>query len=135
MRTCWSAPSTSTPNLSAPYYAGLADETGGAAALGCNHNQPLPWATPDEPWLAALDAALARIGEFAPGAMVVSLGFDAGADDPVGTFRITAPGFAEAARRIAGARLPTLLVQEGGYLSPSLGTYLQSFLRGFEAVA
>ena len=30
------------PNLTAPYYAWHADETGGAAGEGCNFNQPLP---------------------------------------------------------------------------------------------
>ena len=120
------------PNLSAPYYAGHADETGGVAAKGCNFNQPLPWATSDAPWLAAIDEALATIRRFAPGALVVSLGFDAGEHDPVGTFRITDAGFAEAGRKLAAAAYPTLLVQEGGYLSPSLGAYLRSFLHGFE---
>lgn len=120
------------PNLSAPFYAGHADEIGEAAGKGCNLNQPLPWATPDAPWLAAIDNALARVRAFAPGALVVSLGFDAGEHDPVGTFRITETGFAEAGLRFAAAGYPTLLVQEGGYLSPSLGGYLRSFLRAFE---
>lgn len=120
------------PNLTAPYYAGHADETGGPAAIGGNFNQPLPWATPNPPWLDAIDAALARIAAFSPGALVVSLGFDAGAQDPVATFKITEAGFAEAGRKLAAARHPTLLVQEGGYLSPALGAYLQSFMLGFE---
>ncbi|WP_165359632.1 hypothetical protein [Lichenibacterium minor] len=33
------------------------------------------------------------------------------------------------------AVLPTLLVQEGGYLGPSLGNYLRTFLRAFEGSA
>ena len=116
------------PNLTAPYYAGHADETGGAAAAGCNFNQPLPWATPDAPWLDAIDAALARVSAFRPGALVVSLGFDAGEHDPVATFKITEAGFAEAGRKLAAAGYPSLLVQEGGYLGPALGAYLRSFL-------
>ncbi len=120
------------PRLSAPYYAGHADETGAGAGIGCNYNQPLPWATPDAPWLAAIDNALAKVRAFAPGALVVSLGFDAAEHDPVGTFKITGDGFAEAGRKFAAAAYPTLLVQEGGYLSPSLGGYLRSFLRTFE---
>jgi acetoin utilization deacetylase AcuC-like enzyme len=119
------------PRLSAPFYAGYADETGEGAGKGCNFNQPLPQDTPDAPWLAAIDNALAKLRAFAPGALVVSLGFDAGEDDPSAAFKITGNGFAEAGRRIAAARYPTLLVQEGGYLSPSLGGYLRSFLRAF----
>ena len=121
------------PRLSAPYYAGHADETGAGAGKDCNFNQPLPRDTADAPWLAAIDGALAKVRAFAPGALVVSLGFDAGADDPSVAFKITDHGFAEAGRKFAGAQYPTLLVQEGGYLSPSLGGYLRSFLRAFEA--
>jgi acetoin utilization deacetylase AcuC-like enzyme len=120
------------PSLTAPFYAGYADETGGDAARDCNFNQLLPWATPDGPWLDAIDTALARIQAFAPGALVVSLGFDAGENDPTGTLKITDAGFAAAGRKLAAANYPTLLVQEGGYLSPSLGGYLRSFLRAFE---
>ncbi|MGO4572685.1 histone deacetylase family protein [Microvirga sp. 2TAF3] len=121
------------PRLSAPYYAGYADEIGEGAGRGLNFNQPLPWATPDPIWLDAVDAALARVSEFAPGAVVVSLGFDASEHDPVATFKITNDGFAQAGRKFAALNLPTLLVQEGGYLSPHLGGYLRSFLRAVEA--
>ena len=121
------------PSLTAPFYAGYADETGGAGAPDSNFNQPLPWATPDAPWLAAIDAALARIRSFAPGALVVSLGFDAGESDPTGALKITDAGFAAAGGMLAAANYPTLLVQEGGYLSPALGGSLRSFLRAFES--
>ena len=120
------------PRLTAPYYAGYADEIGEGAGKGANFNQPLPWTTPDAAWLQAVDAAAARVAGFDPGALVVSLGFDAGEHDPVAVFKITDQGFAEAGRRLAALDRPTLLVQEGGYLSPSLGGYLRSFLRAFE---
>lgn len=120
------------PRLSAPFYAGHADEIGEGPGKGFNFNQPLAWATPDPVWLEAVDRALARVAAFAPGALLVSLGFDASEHDPVATFKITNDGFAEAGRKLAAMGLPTLLVQEGGYLSPYLGGYLQSFLRAFE---
>lgn len=120
------------PGLSAPYYAGHADEIGEGAGKGLNFNQPLPRGTSDTPWLEAADAALARVREFAPGAIVVSLGFDASEHDPVATFKISNEGFAWAGRKFAALNLPTLLVQEGGYLSPHLGGCLRSFLRAIE---
>ena len=120
------------PRLSAPYYAGHADEIGEGPGAGLNFNFPLPWNTADPAWLDAIDGALTQVRAFAPGALVVSLGFDAGEHDPVATFKITQGGFEAAARKIAALRLPTLLVQEGGYLSPYLGSLLGGFLRSFE---
>jgi acetoin utilization deacetylase AcuC-like enzyme len=123
------------PRLSAPYYAGYADETGEGAGKGLTFNQPLPWDTADPAWLEAIDRALGEVRAFAPGALVVSLGFDAAEHDPVATFKITAGGFAEAAQKFEALGLPTLLVQEGGYLSAHLGNYLRGFLRAFEGQA
>ena len=123
------------PRLSAPFYAGYAEEVGEGPGKGLNFNQPLPWATRDAVWLEALDRALALVTEFAPGALVVPLGFDASEHDPVATFKISHDGFAAAGRKLAALKLPTVLVQEGGYLSPELGTCLRSFLRAFERAA
>ncbi len=123
------------PRLTAPYYAGYDDEIGEGEGKGLNLNLPLGWATPDAPWVEAIGTAIAKIKDFAPSALVVSLGFDAAEHDPSQTFKITEAGFAEAGRKLRALGLPTLLVQEGGYLSPSLGGYLRSFLRGFEGKA
>jgi acetoin utilization deacetylase AcuC-like enzyme len=120
------------PRLSAPYYAGHADEIGEGPGKGLNFNFPLPWGAADPAWLDAIGSALARIGSFQPGALVVSLGFDAGEHDPVATFKITNGGFEAAAHKIAALGLPTLLVQEGGYLGSHLSSYLGGFLRGLE---
>ena len=118
--------------LSAPYYAGHAEETGEGAGQGLTFNQSLPWGTRDPRWLETLEGALARVTSFSPGVMVVSLGFDAAEHDPVATLNVTDEGFSEAGRRFAALELPTLLVQEGGYLSAHLGGYLRSFFRSFE---
>jgi len=47
------------PLLSAPYYAGYAEEIGEGPGKGLNFNQPLPWATADPVWLEAMDCAAA----------------------------------------------------------------------------
>ena len=64
--------------------------------------------------------------------MVIALGLDAYKDDPYEGLEITTTGFAQIAAEIARLRVPTVLVQEGGYLSPALGDNLNSFLDGFE---
>ena len=73
------------------------------------------------------------LGEFAPGALVVALGLDASESDPLQGLKVTGAGFHAMARKIAALGLPTVLVQEGGYLSDDLGRNLVQFLAGFEA--
>ncbi|GGG65938.1 acetylpolyamine amidohydrolase [Salipiger pallidus] len=116
-----------------PFFTGHADETGGGTGAGANLNIPLPRSTTDAAWLAALRQALDAIDAFSPGALMVSLGLDAHENDPLLGMKVTWEGFEDAGRMIAAAHYPTVLVQEGGYLSDDLTTSLVSFLRGFEA--
>ncbi|WP_422000658.1 histone deacetylase family protein [Reyranella sp.] len=116
-----------------PYFWGHAHETGVGRGTDCNLNLPLPLGSPDAPWLAAGDRALERIRAFAPGALVVALGLDASESDPLQGLKVTGAGFHAMAARIASLGLPTVLVQEGGYLSDDLGRNLAQFLAGFES--
>ena len=117
-----------------PYFWGHAHETGAGKGQGCNLNLPLPLGSPDAPWLEAGDKALARIRAFAPTALVVALGLDASESDPLQGLKVTGAGFHAMAAKIASLGLPTVLVQEGGYLSDDLGRNLVQFLAGFETV-
>ena len=83
--------------------------------------------------LAAMAEAERRIRAFAPGALVVALGLDASEHDPLAGLRVTTPGFERIGAAIARLGLPTVLVQEGGYLSDALGHNLAATLGGFEA--
>ncbi|WP_113913333.1 histone deacetylase family protein [Roseovarius dicentrarchi] len=113
------------------FYLGHADETGEGAGLGASLNVLLEQGASQDDVLSALDTALAAIGEFAPDALVVSLGFDMAADDPLAAVAVYPDGFAEMARRLAALNLPTALVQEGGYLGPSLADNARAFLTTF----
>jgi acetoin utilization deacetylase AcuC-like enzyme len=115
-----------------PFFWGHAHESGAGAGQGFNLNLPLPLGSADVPWLAAGDSALARIREFAPTALVVALGLDASESDPLQGLKVTGPGFFAMAEKIARLGLPTVLVQEGGYLGDDLGRNLVQFLTGFE---
>lgn len=117
-----------------PFFWGTADEAGEGDGRGCNRNYPLPLGSGDEAFLSALDDALAVIRRYDPGALVIALGFDAHENDPFEAFRVTTGGFGEIARRVAALGPPTVLVQEGGYLSPALGANLAAFLAGFGPV-
>ena len=115
-----------------PYFWGHGHETGAGKGQGHNLNLPLPLGSPDAPWLEAGDKALTRIREFAPTALVVALGLDASESDPLQGLKVTGAGFHAMAAKIASLGLPTVLVQEGGYLSDDLGRNLVQFLAGFE---
>lgn len=114
-----------------PFFWGHAHERGEGAGLGSNLNLPLARGTDDAGYLEALDAALARIRAFGASALVVALGLDIHEGDPFKGFRVTTPGFARIAARIAAMGIPAVIVQEGGYLQPALGANLTSFLTGW----
>jgi acetoin utilization deacetylase AcuC-like enzyme len=114
-----------------PFFWGYAGETGEGAGEGFNLNLPLPRGTGDEGFMGALDTALNRVAEFGPTVLVLALGLDAFEGDPFAGFAVTTPGFARIGAAIAGLGLPTVIVQEGGYLCPELGDNLEALLGQF----
>lgn len=114
-----------------PFYWGHAHEFGEGDGYGSNLNLPLPKGAGDEPFLAALDTSLKRIRAFAPGALVVALGLDAHESDPLRGLKVTTDGIGRIGETIGSLGLPTVLVQEGGYLNDALGPNLASALSGF----
>ncbi|WP_226627119.1 histone deacetylase family protein [Alloyangia pacifica] len=114
-----------------PFFWGHAQERGEGRGLGCNLNLPLPRGTDDAAYLTALETALERVRNFGADALVVALGLDASIDDPFQGLAVTQDGFARIGAAIARAGVPTLFVQEGGYLSASLGANLGRVLGGF----
>lgn len=115
-----------------PFFWGHAHEVGEGPGHGYNLNIPLPRGTGDEGFLKGLHEGLAHVRSFAPGAVVIALGLDAFEGDPFGGLAVSTPGFAQMARILATLNLPTVIVQEGGYLCDELGQNLHSFLNGFE---
>ena len=120
------------PNEYYPFYKGFADETGMQEGEGFNLNIPVPVKSGDQVWMQALEKALLAINDFAPDALVLSLGLDAHEADPLQGGAVTTQGFAEMAVMISSLKLPTVIVQEGGYLTPYLGDNLASFMIGYE---
>ncbi len=119
------------PAVYPTFYLGYADETGDGDGAGSTRNEVLAMGDGEPEVMAALDRGLKAIEQFGAEALVISLGFDMAADDPLAAVNVTADGFAEMARRIARADLPTVLIQEGGYLGPSLKTNAEAFLTTF----
>lgn len=116
------------PDQYYPFYWGYADQTGEGDGLGATLNVPFPVGSGDGPFLAALTTALAGIRNFAPQALVLSLGVDASVHDPHGRHAVSDDGFRRMAGAIAALKLPTAIVQEGGYASAELGETVADIL-------
>jgi acetoin utilization deacetylase AcuC-like enzyme len=111
-----------------PFYWGYSDQTGAGAGAGATLNVPFPVGSGDGPFLDALGVALDGVSRFAPEALVLSLGTDASVHDPHGRHAVSDAGFRRMAERIAALKLPTVIVQEGGYASAELGTIVADIL-------
>ena len=119
------------PNGYYPWFTGHAEETGGPGAEARNLNLPLALGTADNGWLAAVARGVAAVQGFGAEALVVSLGFDASEHEPLNALAVTPDGFAQAGSMIGALRLPSAIVQEGGYNLTLLGPLLHRFLTGW----
>jgi acetoin utilization deacetylase AcuC-like enzyme len=113
-----------------PHRFGYADETGAGSGKGATRNLPLPEGTGDERWLEAVSDLVGWLDGC--DALVVSLGVDAAAEDPESPLEVTAAGYRQAGVLVGGLRLPSVVVQEGGYHLPSLGGLVAAYLAGHE---
>lgn len=120
------------PEDAFPHFLGYADEIGIGAGEGFNCNLPLPPSTQFHDWRLALGEALQRIKEFAPDALVVSLGTDIFEHDPISFFKLASDDFSMIGMDLANLRLPTLFVMEGGYAVEEIGINTVNVLQGFE---
>jgi len=114
-----------------PVVAGYEDERGAGEGDGYNVNLPMPHGAGEEVFFEQLDAALRVLDRFQPDALVLALGFDIYKDDPQSMVAVTTEGFGRLGGAIGGLRLPTLIVQEGGYHIDSLEANARSFFGGF----
>ncbi|MGH9361378.1 MAG: histone deacetylase family protein, partial [Thermoanaerobaculia bacterium] len=121
-----------------PFYpgTGAASETGTGAGEGFTLNVPLPAGSGDADLAAAIEGRiLPALRRFAPEVLLLSAGFDAWRDDPLGGLAVTERGFAdwgfwlgELAEEVAGGRV--LAVLEGGYDLARLPLLVEGHLRG-----
>ncbi|MCW3474119.1 histone deacetylase family protein, partial [Rhodovastum sp. RN2-1] len=118
------------PNGYYPWYVGHPGERGAGAGAGFNVNLPLARGTGDAGWLAAVSAGLKHIERCGVDALVISLGFDASKDEPLGYLAVSDDGFARAGAAIGAVQRPAAIVQEGGYNVDVIGRLLTRFLQG-----
>ncbi len=116
-----------------PHVVGFADEIGVGAGIGMTLNVPLAPESGDAPWLEGVAKLAAAARDHGSGALVVSLGVDAAAEDPESPLRVTVDGYRRAGELLRSLGLPTVAVQEGGYHLGSLGELVTAFLEPFAA--
>jgi acetoin utilization deacetylase AcuC-like enzyme len=118
------------PEFAYPYFTGFEDERGAKSGSGYNLNIPLPEQIDAARYRKALTRALDRVRRFGPRFLIVALGLDTAKGDPTGTWSLVARDFEENGRLIGNLRLPTLVVQEGGYRTRTLGVNARHFFSG-----
>jgi acetoin utilization deacetylase AcuC-like enzyme len=97
-----------------------------------NLNVTLGSGSSDDAWLAAVDRLVEAARDHGSETLVVALGVDAAAEDPNSPLAVSEAGFREAGGRLGALRLPTVLVQEGGYVLEAVGPLVRSFLEGLD---
>ncbi len=121
------------PSFAYPYFSGFREEIGEGEGAGFNLNLALPEVVDGPKYRKSLERAFRRIEEFDPDFLVVALGLDTAKGDPTGTWRLSAKDFEQNGRMIGELGLPTLVVQEGGYRTRSLGVNARNFFLGLAA--
>ncbi len=119
------------PRTEYPFYLGHADETGEGPGAGCTRNLPLPAGASVAEWFAALESACGTIAAYGPDALVVSLGLDTFAGDPIAKFALGPDEFTRLGARLARLGMPAVFVLEGGYAARELGVHAVNVLEGF----
>ena len=119
-----------------PFYpgTGAASETGTGRGLGFTRNEPVAFGTSREAYRGRFEKALAESAEkIRPQLVLISAGFDAHAEDPVGSLGLEIEDFArmsqsvlEVANSHCAGKIVSVL--EGGYNVPILARCIETHL-------
>jgi acetoin utilization deacetylase AcuC-like enzyme len=104
---------------------GALTDTGSGDGRGFTVNIPVPAGSDEEVWVSVLEHVIVPIGlEYHPGLVLISAGYDAHRDDPLGGCGLDAGSYGQMAchvRDLAGAvGAPVGAVLEGGYAVDAL---------------
>jgi acetoin utilization deacetylase AcuC-like enzyme len=124
-----------------PFYPGTgdSDETGSGAGLGMSANEPVQFGTPLVEYHDRFERTLTDLAaKVRPQLVLISAGFDAHRQDPIGSLELEVEDFARLTRAVlavarehADGRVVSVL--EGGYnpqrLAESVGVHLEELLQ------
>ena len=123
------------PRLTYPYFSGFTDERGIGAGKNYNLNIPLSENVDGTRYRRALEVAVRRVIRFHPDFLIILLGLDTARADPTGTWSLESEDFQVNGRMLGSLKLPTLVVQEGGYDTRVLGANARHFFTGLWSAA
>lgn len=121
------------PNFTYPYFSGFRDEIGEDDGKGFNVNIPLDRMVMGAEYREKLAKALGHIVRFRPAFLIVLFGLDVAHGDPTGTWELGGEDLERNGYLIGEARHPLLVIQEGGYHTPTMGQNARRFFKGLWA--
>jgi len=113
-----------------PFYpgTGASTERGTGDGVGYTLNFPLPGGTGEEEYLAAFtNKIVPALVAFRPEILIISAGFDAHKDDPLGGMLLDESSFAKMTHQVKGVA-PVVSVLEGGYHLDALALSVDAHL-------
>jgi acetoin utilization deacetylase AcuC-like enzyme len=123
------------PSAYYPHFAGYADEMGAGEGEGANLNLPLAPGSDDEAFVHANERLAAAVCAHEAQALVVSAGWDAHSADPLSKLAVTTAAYPRIGEIWGGLKLPTLIVQEGGYSLAAIAEAAPAFVKAFRKAA
>ena len=119
-----------------PFYPGTGAQcdAGRGAGEGTTINLPMAAGSGDGEWLAAMQLALPALRDFEPSLILISAGYDAHRDDPIGGCTLSTEAFGAMAEQLRGLAddlgVPVGAVLEGGYDLDALTEGVMATMRG-----
>jgi acetoin utilization deacetylase AcuC-like enzyme len=118
------------PSKTYPYFCGFKEERGEGEGIGYNFNYPIKEGTTADDYKTVLSESLKRVEAFNPAYLIICFGLDTAKGDPTGTLSFGIKDFERNGRMIGSLKIPTLVVQEGGYFNKTLGSNVLHFFSG-----
>jgi acetoin utilization deacetylase AcuC-like enzyme len=114
--------------------SGAISDAGAGEGLGYTINAPVPAGCDEEVWLSLIEYVVVPVAaDYRPQLILISAGFDAHRDDPLGGCELEASSFAEMARHMRDVArqlgAPVGAVLEGGYDPPALAESVVATVR------
>ncbi|MCP3054787.1 histone deacetylase family protein [Aurantimonas marianensis] len=121
------------PSAYYPHFFGYADERGAGPGEGCNLNLPLPFGAGDAAFIAAVEHLAEAARDFGAEALVISAGWDAHRDDPLSKLDVSSDAYPAIGSVLGRLKLPSVIVQEGGYSLAAVAEAAPAFVATFAA--